>query len=240
MVETKAKEKPIYTLIAGINGAGKTTWYETIDKEDKKRLGVRVNFDEELKECGDIRLAGRKTMQLVNNCLKNKITFHQETTLTGHTILNHIDAAAKQGFQINLIYVGLSSKELAVRRVKNRVSEGGHDIPKEIIEARYSKSLENLKSLLSKCENIRIYDNSKQFSPVFSYISENKKFIVAENMPEWCKSIVSSFLREKNALIQTQKKEEMLPKSSIHSKIVKAKLQEKLNNNVKKNKEHTL
>ena len=83
-----------YTIIAGINGAGKTSLYNVLlGQSGSDALGVRVNADEILKEAGgDWRdtmaqlSAGREALTRINTCIDTGVSFHQETTLPGPTI----------------------------------------------------------------------------------------------------------------------------------------------------------
>ncbi|MDR2166756.1 MAG: zeta toxin family protein [Clostridiales bacterium] len=168
---------PIYTIFAGVNGAGKSTLYEAIDIPSDE-LGVRINFDEIIRnELGnkwnDLKIqsaAGKRAVQLIKKCLSEGLNFNQETTLTGHSIITTAKRARAKGFRIYLHYVGLSSAELSIERVEERVKKGGHGIPREILLRRYENSFENLKKLLPLCDKATIYDNSKSDKESISHI----------------------------------------------------------------------
>lgn len=121
-----------YILIAGVNGAGKSTLYETLDELQEMS---RINTDELVKEMGDWRdkaiiiAAGKKAVKLLNQFLSEGITFNQETTLCGKSILRSIRKAKEMGYCIELHYVGVDSVDIAKERVKSRVNKGGHGIP---------------------------------------------------------------------------------------------------------------
>lgn len=129
-----------YILIAGVNGAGKSTLYETLDS--LKNM-PRINTDEIVKEMGDwkdtsvLMKAGKKAVKLLNYYLMEGISFNQETTLCGKSIIRNIKKAKERGYFIELHYVGVNSVEIAKDRVKNRVLKGGHGIPESDIEKRY-------------------------------------------------------------------------------------------------------
>ena len=88
-----------YVLIAGVNGAGKSTLYQTLPNLQNM---PRVNTDEILKEFGDWRnavdvmRAGKVAVKRIAQYLNEEITFNQETTLCGKSILNNIDKAKKK------------------------------------------------------------------------------------------------------------------------------------------------
>lgn len=201
-----------FTIFAGVNGAGKSTLY-SISKVGNSNLGIRINTDEIVREIGDWKNPGdqikaaRKAIEIRNNCLKLDISFNQETTLTGKSILNTIKLAKEKGFKIYLNYVGIESSQLAKERIKNRVSKGGHNIPDEVVEKRYDESLKNLKSIIRIIDEIVIYDNTKEFQPIMTI--KNGKILDKEKLiPEWIKFIEKDLSNEKN-------KEESLEKNYL-------------------------
>ena len=86
-------------------------------------------------------------------------------------------------------YVGLDSVEAAKERVAIRVKNGGHGIPEEDIERRYYESISNLEKLIPVCEHVKIYDNSRSFTRIATFVN-GKCVDSAEYLPEWCKSFV--------------------------------------------------
>ena len=155
-----------YILFAGVNGAGKTTLYQTNDELCNM---PRINMDEIVRGFGswnnqaDVISAGKIAVSRIRKYFESGVSFNQETTLCGQSILNNIEQAIDLGYEIEMYYVGLDSVELAKQRVEQRVRDGGHGIPDEDIERRYSESIKNLKKMISVCDSIRIYDNSKSF-----------------------------------------------------------------------------
>lgn len=154
----------IFTLFAGVNGAGKSTLYSVDTAAD---LGVRLNTDEIVKERGwDWRdataqlRAGRELLRRQKECLEKGVSFNQETTLSGVSILKAIQTAKAQGYLIRMRYVGVSSAEIAKERVAKRIAMGGHGVSGETIDRRYNASQENLKKVFPLCDTVNIYDNS--------------------------------------------------------------------------------
>jgi predicted ABC-type ATPase len=97
--------KPIFTLVAGINGAGKSTCYDMMGATERENLGTRINIDELALKYGDIVVGGKAALHLKAKCFADNLSFHQETTFTGRTILKSIDDAKAKGYAVNLIYV---------------------------------------------------------------------------------------------------------------------------------------
>ena len=96
-----------YILIAGVNGAGKSTLYQALDYLQGM---PRINIDEIVREFGDwknpsdIAEAGRIAVGLRKDYFEKGISFNQETTLCGKSILENIKYAKQLGYEIELHY----------------------------------------------------------------------------------------------------------------------------------------
>lgn len=166
--------KKEYVLFAGVNGAGKSTVYNSFSNVPKER----VNSDEILRKRGgdwknvtDQAYAMKEAVRKINYFLENGISFNQETTLAGSSIMNHIKRAKEKSYAVTVCYVGLESADLAIQRVQQRVKQGGHGISEEDIRRRYDQSLKNLKKIISLCDKVEIYDNTKNFTCVAVFVN---------------------------------------------------------------------
>ncbi len=183
-----------YTLFAGVNGAGKTSIYKSVFFSEDY-IGKRINTDEMVARIGswqDNNLqikAGREAVKMIDHYIKNDISFHQETTLSGKSIIMNIKKAREKGFFVVINYIGLENSEIAKARVKFRVSKGGHGIPDDVIEKRYAQSLINLKDVIKICDEVNIYDNTDEFIQLIN-IKNGKLTWKDKIMPEWAKKIL--------------------------------------------------
>lgn len=159
-------DKKLY-IIAGCNGAGKTTASFTILPEilDCKEF---VNADEIAKGLSPFQPekvsieAGRIMLKRINELLSENEIFAFETTLSTKSYKNKITEAKEKGYRVTLLFFWLQSIELANERVKTRVLEGGHNIAFEIIERRYKKGIKNLFDIyLPIVDGALIFDNSE-------------------------------------------------------------------------------
>lgn len=174
---------PDIYIIAGCNGAGKTTAAYNLLPDVFKTVEF-VNADEiarglsPLNPTGVAFQAGRIMLERIEQLMQEKKSFAFETTLSGLAYVSLIKRAREAGYTITLFFVYLTSVELAKERVLIRVSKGGHSIPPEVIERRYSKGLRSFHSYAQLSDNWYIYDNSgSNYELVASYDSEEKNII---------------------------------------------------------------
>lgn len=159
-------EKNLY-IIAGCNGAGKTTASFTILPEilDCKEF---VNADEIAKGLSPFQPervsfeSGRIMLNRINELFINNESFAFETTLATKSYLPKIINAKKNGYNTTLLFFWLKNAELAKERVKIRVLEGGHHIDSNVIERRYLSGILNLFDIyLPIVDQVLIFDNSE-------------------------------------------------------------------------------
>ena len=159
------KEKLKLYIIAGCNGAGKTTASFTVLPE-MLDCHEFVNADEIARGLspfnpeGVALQAGRLMIERILYLLKEGVTFAFETTLATRSYVNLIQRAQKRGYFVTLLFFSLGTPEQAVARVAKRVSEGGHNIPVNVILRRYDAGLSNFFRLYTPvCDYWTLYDN---------------------------------------------------------------------------------
>lgn len=104
--------------------------------------------------------ASRIFLQEIQDAISQGTDFAFETTLSGKSNLKLIQNLRSVGWDVGLIYLALPSVEMCKCRVAERVAHGGHDIPKEDIERRYTRSLSNLfQSYLIEVTHVRCFMN---------------------------------------------------------------------------------
>lgn len=176
-------DKNLY-LIAGCNGAGKTTASFTILPET---LGCRefVNADEIARGLSPFQPdkvafeAGRIMLHRISELFTRGESFAVETTLATKIYKRKITAARKQGYTTTLLFFWLKSIELAKERVKTRVAEGGHNIEPAVIERRYRQGILNLfGSYLPLVDEAFIFDTSEGESSLLAEKLNNKFQII--------------------------------------------------------------
>lgn len=163
---------PILYIIAGCNGAGKTTASMSVLPEvlDCQEF---VNADEIAKGLSPFKPeevaieAGKLMLQRIDVLLSRHVTFAIETTLATRSYKNLVKRAKESGYNVILLFFWLSSPEMAELRVAQRVASGGHNIPTDIVHRRYWAGLRNLFEIFVPIVDLwSLYDNTKELKPV--------------------------------------------------------------------------
>ena len=141
--------EPTIYLIAGCNGAGKTTFAKEFLPHEVKCLRF-YNADEVARglspldpSAGAIK-AGRLLLNEIRESLNRHETFALESTLSGKTYIRTFKRALSLGYELELHYLWLSNPAQAVARVRQRVKLGGHHVPATDIRRRFKRSLAHL------------------------------------------------------------------------------------------------
>lgn len=175
--------KQLY-IIAGCNGAGKTTASFTILPEvlDCKEF---INADEIAKGLSPFQpesvamQAGRIMLARMNELLQKGETFAFETTLATKSYKQKIEWAQTNGYEVTLLFFWLCNVAMAKERVAQRVAEGGHSIPSQTIERRYYNGITNLFTIYIDMVDIcYIFDNSEgERTPIAKKYKGEKEII---------------------------------------------------------------
>jgi predicted ABC-type ATPase len=175
-------------IIAGCNGAGKTTASFTILPEilDCREF---VNADEIAKGLSPFQPekvafeAGRIMLNRISELLKAGETFAFETTLATKSYRTKVLQAQKEGYNVVLLFFWLENAELAIERVKIRVNEGGHNIPVDVILRRYSNGIKNLFTIYAPIVNeVMIFDNSYGMPDLIAEKNGNPDFNIINSI----------------------------------------------------------
>ena len=175
--------KQLY-IIAGCNGAGKTTASFTILPEvlDCKEF---INADEIAKGLSPFQpesvamQAGRIMLARMDELLQKGETFAFETTLATKSYKQKIEWAQANGYEVTLLFFWLDSPNMAKKRVAQRVAEGGHSIPSQTIERRYHNGIANLFAIyIDMVDFCYIFDNSEgERTPIAKKYKGGKEII---------------------------------------------------------------
>ena len=160
------KRKPICYIIAGPNGAGKTTFaLRYLPQIADCRNFVNADFlAYGLSPLNSLSVqfeAGRLFLREIYANISKRIDFAFETTLAGRSQINLVKKLREDNWQIILFFLWIPNATFSRNRIRERVRQGGHDIPDETIIRRYSRVMYNfIKIYLPLCDKIICYDNS--------------------------------------------------------------------------------
>ena len=158
-----------YTIVGGVNGVGKPTFIRT-HKELYPSSGEIIDADQITADLGgDPLIGGKAALKKIRKCLRKRVSFLQETTLSGYKTNATAKKALEQGYIVHLIYIGLDTVEESLRRIENRVREGGHDIPRKDVIRRFQNRWDAVSKILPYCVEAEFYDNEEDFVKVAEY-----------------------------------------------------------------------
>lgn len=204
--------KPVIYVLAGVNGAGKSsvgggeltaagmTWF---NPDTFARDLVRKGYSEATAN----GVAWREGFDRLEQAIERGRSYAFETTLGGNTIPQRLRTASLT-HRVVIWFAGLDSPEHHLRRIGERVARGGHDIPEAKVHERYHRSRANLIDLLPHLTRLQVYDNSVDAEPgqpmpdpQLVLQAEDGKVVVPSNVaglrtvPDWAKPIVQASLK---------------------------------------------
>ena len=186
---------PKLYIVAGPNGSGKTTfareflpYYARCSNFINADLIAR-GLSPFLPSVMGIK-AGKLLLLQVQEFIKQKADFAFETTLAGKSYVNLINEAKGKGYLIHIFFLWIPDVKLAQERIKQRVKEGGHNVPTEDVKRRFSRSLRNFIGLYGPlCDTWILFDNAGEKPVVVA--KETKKGLKIINV-----SLYENFLEE--------------------------------------------
>ena len=185
-------------LLAGGNGAGKTTFYQ----RHLQPLGIPfVNADEIAKSLfpGSAQQSSYQAAKIAEAIRAQRLlsgeSFCFETVFSHPSKIDFIGKAKALGYEIILIFIHLDSINLNLARVAQRVNSGGHQVPAEKIVDRIPRLLENIKKAIPLCDQVRMFDNSRAdnpFQPVATVKPGANPMVISQQtvLPNWAKFLI--------------------------------------------------
>jgi predicted ABC-type ATPase len=192
-------DKPWMWLLAGPNGAGKSTCSGLLFHLVGAIREV-VNPDEiarqllpDAPEKAALR-AGRLARRRMDDLLKERRSFAVETTLSGQLHFQDVNRAKTEGWNIGLVYVGLTSPRLALERVHQRTLAGGHNVPEHDIRRRYERSLVNLGAIGLIADALLVFDNSSTSLKMLLVANGAEVSFESSSLPAWVKHSLAALI----------------------------------------------
>ena len=162
---------PLVVVLAGPNGAGRSTSasrllrgslsVEEFVNADTIALGLSAYRPESAAVA-----AGRVMLERLRHLARQRANFAFETTLAGRGHARWLRELRETGYRAHLVFLSLLEPELAIARVAERVRQGGHHVPEEVVRRRYVAGLRNLSQLYEHIvDDWQVYDNSGLDAP---------------------------------------------------------------------------
>lgn len=209
MAKAPTERTPEILLVAGVNGAGKSSVAGRFLADNG---GMVYDPDEAARRLMEAGLhpaeansrAWVRGRRMIETALDQRRDAALETTLGGDTITGLLLRAAREGFRVRVLYIGLGTPELHLQRVRARVARGGHDIAEARIRERWDTSRANLIRLLPALRELLLWDNSAEIEgdaapePRRLLWWREGEIIEAASpveMPTWARPIVQAVLR---------------------------------------------
>ena len=207
--------RPVIFVLAGVNGAGKSSvlgatlkakgldWF---NPDQFSRLLMERSMHSKAAADAEAWNYGKSRL---DQAIARKTSFAFETTLGGNTMAQAIQRAART-HDVHMIYCGLDTVERHIARVKLRTQHGGHDIPEERIRQRFKAAPLNLVALMPRLAWLQVFDNSEDAAPGAPVpdpilVLEIKDGVVLHpkasdqqaltRIPAWAKPLVEAALR---------------------------------------------
>ncbi len=165
-------------IIAGPNGAGKTTFARAFlphEAHCPRFINadlIAAGLSPFAPEAEALR-AGKLMLEEITLAVKSEESFAFETTLSGLSYLKHIRAWRESGYHVSLFFLSLPSADLAVARVAERVRQGGHNIPENVIRRRFEAGKRNFENRYRAIVNAWAFYDNTDATPILISAGEN-------------------------------------------------------------------
>lgn len=180
-------------VLAGPNGSGKSTFYRLFLRQ---RPLPFLNAD---RLAAEMRVDSSEAARMLDTTRSRMIEaghgFITETVFSDPfgAKLDMLRAAIEAGYDVTLIYIGVASARLSGYRIDQRVARGGHDVPRDKLAARFTRSLANLEQAIGFVPKVSLYDNSfadDPFQPVATFTAGSLTWRRKGRLPGWTRGIV--------------------------------------------------
>jgi predicted ABC-type ATPase len=184
---------PQLVVLAGPNGAGKSTFYDIFLPGSPLPF---LNADLFAAQTGVDSLEAARILDATRErMIEERLGFLTETVFSDPhgAKLEMLRKAIGAGYDVTLIYIGVSSAELSARREDQRIELGGHDVPRDRIAPRFARSMQNLATAITFVPVVEIYDNSSVEQP-YRLVATFRRGALHRRMPgiapRWTRVVV--------------------------------------------------
>jgi predicted ABC-type ATPase len=165
ILKDRAEAMNVY-IIAGPNGSGKTTFAKRF-LPDYVHCPNFVNADLIAQGLSPFEprhaaiKAGKLVLQQIHEYVERGLDFAFETTLSGKSYVRLLEDLRRRGYNLHLFFLWVPSPELAIARIRDRVAEGGHNVPSQDVKRRFARGIPNFFKLYQPLlASWMLFDNS--------------------------------------------------------------------------------
>ena len=197
--------QPVFYLLAGPNGAGKSTLFRAAVAEglipaDAEFVNADLFEAAHLQHIDHPQERSAQAREWADGrraeLLRLGQSFVSETVFSHPSKLALIETAQRCGFAVVLLVVCLDDPKRLLARVRQRVDEGGHNVPGDRILARYPRTLLHLAQAVRRADLAMLYDTGgsgkdKVNRPVRVAVcrgEETRRLV--KNLPKWAKLVL--------------------------------------------------
>jgi predicted ABC-type ATPase len=177
---------PVLHVIAGPNGAGKTTFYRKVlapvthlDFVNADVIAADRWPDSEVDHAYE---AAEVAAQDRSRRLEARRSFATETVFSHESKIALLRDAEDTGYRV-VLHIVLIPEDLAVARVIDRVSHGGHHVPEDKVRGRFGRLWHHLRDAIGFVDEAHVYDNTQAARPfrlVATYLNGHRT-----GSPQW-------------------------------------------------------
>jgi predicted ABC-type ATPase len=182
-------------ILAGGNGAGKTTFYNLFLEPKGMKL---VNADIVAKAISpenpeSVSYEAAYVVERIRaQLLAQDVSFCFETVFSHVSKIDFVANAKARSYEVILVYIHLAAAELNEARVYQRVTEGGHHVPADKIRIRIPRTMQHISSVLPLVSEARLLDNSYRNDPFqqVAWVRHGKRQWAKKPLPHWAEEIL--------------------------------------------------
>jgi predicted ABC-type ATPase len=217
-VTNGTREQAIIFVLAGVNGAGKSSIGGAFLRANQREYFNPDHAAQRIRKMKGVSideanaLAWQEGKLRLESAIETRRSYAFESTLGGNTIPRLLREAAEAGLKVVVWFVGLSTPEQHIARVRARVASGGHDIPEEMIRQRWDTSRRNVIALIPLLTDLWVFDNSQDGDASGETIPPPRELLywrdgaivspdadALATTPDWAKPIVTRALKLQRA-----------------------------------------
>ena len=158
-------KRPIVIALAGSNGAGKSTFYESFLADAGLRF---INADV---LSASLEMSAYEAAELAASIRAALVT--QRESFVFETVLSdlvgekveQLASYSALGYTVVLIFIRIDNAEESIKRVAMRVSQGGHDVPDDKLQSRFDRTRANLQRAIERLSYVIVYSNHNLSKP---------------------------------------------------------------------------